>query len=106
MCSLRASLVAEQKRIRLPRQDTWFNPWVEKIPEEGNGNPLQYSCLEKSRGQRNLADRGTWRATSMGSQRIDHSLATKQQKCVFIFHIYESCPQRTVFTGVAASQEQ
>ena len=24
---------------------------------EGNGNPLQYSCLE------NLMDRGTWRAT-------------------------------------------
>ena len=23
----------------------WFNPWVRKIPGEGNGNPLQYSCL-------------------------------------------------------------
>ena len=23
-----------------------FNPWVGKIPGEGNGNPLQYSCLE------------------------------------------------------------
>jgi len=22
-----------------------FNPWVKKIPREGNGNPLQYSCL-------------------------------------------------------------
>ena len=23
-----------------------FHPWVGKIPREGNGNPLQYSCLE------------------------------------------------------------
>ena len=25
--------------------DARFDPWVKKIPEEGNGNPLQYSCL-------------------------------------------------------------
>ena len=31
-----------------------INPWVRKILGEGNGNPLQYSCLEKSHGQRNL----------------------------------------------------
>ena len=23
-----------------------FDPWVRKTPGEGNGNPLQYSCLE------------------------------------------------------------
>ena len=28
-----------------------------RSPEEGNGNPLQYSCLE------NFMDRGAWRAT-------------------------------------------
>ena len=28
-----------------------------RSPGEGNGNPLQYSCLE------NLMDRGAWRAT-------------------------------------------
>ena len=28
-----------------------------RSPEEGNGNPLQYSCLE------NLMDGGIWRAT-------------------------------------------
>ena len=31
-------------------------------PGEGNGNPLQYSCLENS------IDRGAWRVRSMGSQ--------------------------------------
>ena len=32
-------------------------PGLGKFPGVGNGNPLQYSCLENSR------DRGTWRAT-------------------------------------------
>ena len=31
-----------------------FNPWVRKFPGEGNGNPLQYSCLA------NPMDRGAW----------------------------------------------
>ena len=34
-----------------------FDPWVRKIPGEGNGYPLQYSCLENS------MDRGAWWAT-------------------------------------------
>ena len=40
---------------------------------EGNGNPLQYSCLG------NPMDRGDWQATVHGSQRVWHNLATKQQ---------------------------
>ena len=30
-------------------------------PGEGNGNPLQYSCLEKSHGQRSLVGYNLWR---------------------------------------------
>ena len=37
-----------------------FDPWVGKIPEGGNGRPLQYSCLE------NPMDRGAWWATVHG----------------------------------------
>ena len=42
-------------------QETWFRSlgW-EDSPGEGNGNPLQYSCLE------NPMDRGTWQATVHG----------------------------------------
>ena len=29
-------------------------PWSGRSPGAGNGNPLQYSCLENSHGQRNL----------------------------------------------------
>ena len=37
-----------------------FNPWVGRSPGEGNGNPLQYSCLENS------MDRGAWWAAVHG----------------------------------------
>ena len=33
----------------------------ERSPGEGNGNPLQYSCLE------NFMDRGAWWATAHGN---------------------------------------
>ena len=35
-----------------------------RYPGEGNGNPLQYSCLENS------MDRGAWRATVRGVTKI------------------------------------
>ena len=38
---------------------------------EGNGNPLQYSCLE------NPMDRGAWQATVHGVTRVENDLATK-----------------------------
>ena len=42
-----------------------FDPWVGKIPGEGNGNPLQYSCLE------NPMDWGAWWATVHGVTESD-----------------------------------
>ena len=41
-----------------------------RSPGWGNGNPLQYSCLE------NFMDGGAWRLQSMGSQRVRHNSAT------------------------------
>ena len=38
-------------------------PGSGKSPGEGNGNPLQYSCLG------NPMDRGTWRAAAYGVTR-------------------------------------
>ena len=43
-------------QCRRHRCDTWS----ERSPEEENGNPLQYSCLENSVGG------GTWQATVQG----------------------------------------
>ena len=38
-------------------------PVLRRYPGGGNGNPLQYSCLENSR------DRGAWQATVHGVER-------------------------------------
>ena len=46
--------------------DTGSIPGSGRFPGGGNGNPLQYSCLG------NPMDRGSWQATSMGSQRVGH----------------------------------
>ena len=35
-------------------------PGHRRSPGEGNGNPLQYSCLEKSHGQRSLVGYNPW----------------------------------------------
>ena len=50
-------------------QETWVRSLgQEDSPGEGNGYPLQYSCLENSK------DRGAWQAIqSMGLQRVRHN---------------------------------
>ena len=45
--------------------DPGFNPWVRKIPGEGNGNPLQYSCLKNS------TDREAWQPRVHGNTESD-----------------------------------
>ena len=35
-------------------------PGSGRSPREGNGNPLQYSCLENPHGQRSLASYSPW----------------------------------------------
>ena len=49
---------------------SWI-PGSGRSPGEGNGNPLQYSCLENPR------DRGAWWAIVPGVTRVRHNLATK-----------------------------
>ena len=38
-------------------------PGLGRSPGEGNGNPLQYSCLENSHGQRSLEGYSLWGRT-------------------------------------------
>ena len=45
-------------------------PGLGRSPGIGNGNPLQYSCLE------NYMDRGAWRATVHRVTRVRHNLET------------------------------
>ena len=48
------------KEIACSAGDPGSIPGSGRCPGEGNGNPLQYSCLE------NPTDRGAWRATVHG----------------------------------------
>ena len=52
-----------------PMQETWVHsiPGLERSPGEGNGYPLQYSCLENS------MDRGAWQATVHGVSESDRT---------------------------------
>ena len=43
-----ASLVAQTVKNLSAVGRTGLDPWVGKIPWQGNGYPLQYSCLENS----------------------------------------------------------
>ena len=46
--------------------DSGLIPGSERSTEEGNDNPLQFSCLENS------MDRGVWWAKVHGLQRVRH----------------------------------
>ena len=60
---------------RLPAmRETRFNPWVGRSPEEGNGNPLQYSCLQNS------MDRGACWATVHGVAKTWLQLSERAHK--------------------------
>ena len=57
-----------------PMQVTWeFYPGTRRSPGEGNGNSIQYSCLE------NPMDRGAWRAPVHGiaKSRTQLSMSTR-----------------------------
>ena len=63
------------KNLPANTRDTGSIPGLRRTPGEGNGNPLQYSCLG------NFMVKGAWRATysTWGCKRVRHDLATKQQ---------------------------
>ena len=57
-------------------------PGLGRSPGEGNGNPLQYSCLG------NPMDRGAWQATVHGVAKSQTQLSN-----VFFYH-YKSCQEK------------
>ena len=80
-------------------------PETMKVFGEGNGNPLQYSCLENS------MDRGAWWATIHGVQRVRHDwvtntleVKTAQEEFSGDFHKTFSRSPSTLFQGLFCSQ--
>ena len=54
--------------------DLGLIPGSGRLPGEGNGKPLQHSCLE------NPMNSGTWQATVHRIARVGHHLVTKPLK--------------------------
>ena len=66
--------------------------WCRIIFGEGNGTPLQYSCLE------NLMDRGAWWATVHGVARS----RTRLSNFTFTFHFYALEKEMATHSSVLA----
>ena len=82
-------------------------PGLGRSPREGNGKPLQYSCLE------NPMDGGACRVQSMGSQRVGHDWATSisfsiiQEPVIKTISKKEKCKKsRVVWGGLTNSWEK
>ena len=77
------------------KESAWSAGELSSIPGsgrssgEGNGNPLQYTCLE------NPMDRWTWRASVHGVTRIGHELPTKPLHTTEAEDIRKSCQEYT-----------
>ena len=77
-------------------------PGLERCPGEGNGNPLQRSCLGNPHGQRSLGD-----YSLRGHKRVGHDLATKQQQQGISVNLeWEGIVPRVQFCSLHLSQAQ
>ena len=72
--------------------DTGSIPELRRFPGEGEGNPLQYSCLG------NPMDGEAWRVNVMGLQRVGQDLETKQpqQQQLLILQSFNKMNSRTI----------
>ena len=56
-------------------EDSGVIPWWRRCPGGGNGNPLQYSCLESA------VDRVGWQTTTRGSAASDTAVYAHPHEC-------------------------
>ena len=73
------SLVTQMVKYLPTLQETGSIPGSGRSPGDGNGNPLQYSCLE------NPTDRGASRATVHGVAKSWTGLSTHTFHISFVF---------------------
>ena len=77
--------VSDGKESACNAGDLGSTPGSERYPEEGNGNPLQYSCLE------NPMDRGAWWAivyrVVKSRTRLTNRACTKNLNIVVVFFL-------------------
>ena len=62
-------------------EDLGSIPRLERSPGEGNGNPLQYACLQNPHGQRSLAGCSLWgRKESHMTEQLSTAHSTEAKK--------------------------
>ena len=83
---------SESKESACSTGDGSLIPGSGRSPEEGNGYPLQYSCLE------NFKDRGAWRGTVHG--------VTKSQTWLNDFHTFHNMTSALSVSGPRVDQEK
>ena len=66
-------------------RDAGSTPGLGRPLEVGNGNSLQYSCLE------NPMDRGAWRATVRGVSKSQTQLSIHTLGVNLMYHVYKLC---------------
>ena len=76
-CDCPSSASAKDLPAKQKTRDMGLIPGLGRTPGEGNGNPLQYSCLETS------MDRGAWRATVHGVTKSRIPLSTHTEMTEF-----------------------
>ena len=77
------------KKLPPNARDLSLIPGSGRYPEEGNGNPLQYSCL----GNPITEEPGGLQ--SMGLQRVRHNFVTKEQQVYTCQYQFPSSPHPT-----------
>ena len=88
---LRTSLVAQTvKRLAYNERDLGLIPGLGRSSGEGNGNPLQYSCLE------NPMDRGAWWATVHWVSKSRNDWATSLSLLMLLGTVIERPHQKQV----------
>ena len=68
---------SDSKESAFDAGNTGSIPGSGRPPREGNGYPLQYSCLESPHGQRSLAAYSLWGHKELG---MTEQLSTVQQE--------------------------
>ena len=84
------ALVAQTVESACSAGDLGLMPGLGRSPGDGNGNPLQYSCLE------NPMDGGAWQATVHGvaKNRTRLSNFTLLYTLVSFFYVYSNAKQK------------
>ena len=81
-----ASLVAQTVKCLPAMQETWFNPWVGKIPWRRKWQPTPVFLLGKSDGQRSLVGYSPWGRKESDTTKWLHFIHTGRSHmyvCVF-----------------------